>query len=388
MASEPENIDVWNTPALQPPPNVIPDFAHPGGDGNLAAAVIIVCGVAAGIAFCVRLASRFIVRRVYIEDGLFFATLGLYAGFMYEIYIMDSKYYHVREWNISLHTLSNVLFATHVMTLLYGLTVMLLKVAILLSWLRLFVPMKQRNAMFWTLHALIWTNIIFYTVGTFCEIFRCTPREKIWNPVFVGGYCSITLSTHAKGSGFINLLSDVIILLFPQTVIWRLHVTPRQKIGLSLLFVVGVFAVATATVRIYYLIREFSSSDLIYNGSDLVLWMAAEISAGFLVMGLPSLPNVVRALPGSGSMMSFFKGSSSSGGEERKNSRRGLPSWFKPSPRGRGRRGDSSIMGTTRGGSQADMVFVTSWDPSTKETTTTWGNGSSGNSSTSLKGFR
>jgi hypothetical protein len=121
---------------------------------------------------------------------------------------------------------------------------MLLKVAILLSWLRLFVPMKQRNAMFWTLQVLIWAIIIFYIVCTFCEIFRCTPREKIWNPAFVGGYCAINLQDHAKGSGFINLVSDVIILLFPQKMIWSLHVTSRQKIGMSLLFLVGFLYVS------------------------------------------------------------------------------------------------------------------------------------------------
>lgn len=132
------------------------------------------------------------------------------------------------------------------MTILYGLCVMLLKVAILLSWLRLFVPMKQRNAMFWTLHALIWTNVIFYTVGTLCEIFRCTPYEKIWNPMFESGQCSIRLQDHAEASGFINLVSDVIILLFPQKIIWSLHVTARQKIGMSLLFIVGVLYVLLA----------------------------------------------------------------------------------------------------------------------------------------------
>jgi hypothetical protein len=130
------------------------------------------------------------------------------------------------------------------MTILYGLCVMLLKVAILLSWLRLFVPMKQRNANFWTLQALICANVIFYIVCTFCEIFRCTPREKIWNPVFEGGYCSVNMQDHAKASGFINLVSDVIILLFPQKIIWDLHVTRKQKVGMSLLFVVGFLYVS------------------------------------------------------------------------------------------------------------------------------------------------
>jgi hypothetical protein len=140
---------------------------------------------------------------------------------------------------------------------------------------------------------------------------------------------------------------------------------------------------AAATVRLYYLFKEFDGADFIYIRSDLVLWMAAEIAAGFLVMGLPSLPKVFRALPGSGSMMSFFKSIWRGLSGEQENSRRGLPSWFKPSPK---RALDSSITGTTKGGSPANMVFVTSWDPCTQKTTTTITTTSgAGSSESSLK---
>ncbi|KAF2260236.1 hypothetical protein CC78DRAFT_418336, partial [Lojkania enalia] len=288
-------------PAMEPPSGIMPDLANPGGNGGIAIGVATLCAVIAGLAFLLRLASRVVTKRVYIEDALFISALGLYAGFLYEILLMGGEVYHVHTWNVSLRTLSDVLYKSHIMSLLYGLSIMLIKVAILLSWIRIFVPMKQRNAFFWVSHALIWSNVLFYGIGTITEIWQCKPREKIWNPFLIaageaGGHCPIDITKHAKASGFINLLSDIIILMLPQKVIWGLNVTRKQKIGMSLLFVVGIFATAAATVRIYYLFKTYDANDMIYYGSDLVLWMAAEIAAGFLIMGFPSLPKVFNAL--------------------------------------------------------------------------------------------
>jgi hypothetical protein len=128
----------------------------------------------------------------------------------------------------------------HVGSIFYGLIVMCLKVAILIDWLRLFVPQGQRNWLFWTLHALIWANVIYYGSGTLIEVWRCHPREKIWNPLFEGGSCPINIGANNFVSGIVNIVSDFAILLLPQWVIWNLHITKAKRMGVSLLFVIGL----------------------------------------------------------------------------------------------------------------------------------------------------
>jgi hypothetical protein len=117
---------------------------------------------------------------------------------------------------------------------------MCLKVAIMIDWLHLFVPRGQRNWLFWSLHGLIWANIIYYGSGTLIEIWRCTPREKIWNPLFEGGSCPINIGVNNFVSGIVNIVSDLAILLLPQWVIWNLHATRAKRVGVSLLFLIGV----------------------------------------------------------------------------------------------------------------------------------------------------
>jgi hypothetical protein len=120
---------------------------------------------------------------------------------------------------------------------------MCLKIAILLDWLRLFVPFGQRNWMFWTFHALIWANAIYFVSGTFIEVWRCNPREKIWNPLYEGGSCPINIGANNLSSGLMNIATDVAILALPQWVIWNLHTTRTKRVWVSLLFLIGLLLV-------------------------------------------------------------------------------------------------------------------------------------------------
>lgn len=120
---------------------------------------------------------------------------------------------------------------------------MLIKVAILLTWVRIFVPAGQRNATFWILHSLIWATVIFYAIGFFSETFRCWPRQKIWDPWYEGGTCPINDAVHNVLNIFCtvyNLVSDSAILAMPQWIIWKLQMSRDRKWGLSLLFVIGI----------------------------------------------------------------------------------------------------------------------------------------------------
>jgi hypothetical protein len=115
-----------------------------------------------------------------------------------------------------------------------------LKVGILLDWLATFVPLGQKNFMFWTCWIMIGVTTIFYLVLLPVEIFQCTPREKIWNKLYEGGYCIQNPSARNFAGGFIAAISDLIIFILPQNVIWRLNMSTQRKIGVSILFTFGL----------------------------------------------------------------------------------------------------------------------------------------------------
>lgn len=135
----------------------------------------------------------------------------------------------------------------HLASITYGVSIMFVKLAILLDWLRIFVPRGQKNRLYWTLQVLIWSNVIYYVSGSFLEIFRCWPRQKIWDPLFEGGSCPIDIAANNFASTLINLASDIAILLLPQWVIWKLQISKAKRMGISLLFVIGILSVSVCS---------------------------------------------------------------------------------------------------------------------------------------------
>jgi hypothetical protein len=113
-----------------------------------------------------------------------------------------------------------------------------IKPAILLQWVRLFVPRGSHTTLFWTCHITAWTNFVASVVQLFLVAFACNPREKYWNALVLGK--CLDANATAFAAPIINLGFDIIILLLPQKVIWNLHLPFRKKLGIATLFALGL----------------------------------------------------------------------------------------------------------------------------------------------------
>ena len=122
-------------------------------------------------------------------------------------------------------------------SIIYGPIIAIAKLAILLQLKRIFVAHK-RDFVFYGVHILIWSNLLFYTIETFLEIFACTPREKIWNPS-TPGHC-IGIENNYIAIGAWNVLSDFLILILPMVAIWNLQMANTRKIGVAAVFATGL----------------------------------------------------------------------------------------------------------------------------------------------------
>lgn len=74
----PEEIAfLWEGPALEPPPGIMPDFVNPGGIHGLAYGVVILGGTLAAVSVMLRVISRVVLREAFIEDGEPHSTSGV-----------------------------------------------------------------------------------------------------------------------------------------------------------------------------------------------------------------------------------------------------------------------------------------------------------------------
>ena len=126
--------------------------------------------------------------------------------------------------------------------ILYCINMFLIKLAILLQLLRVFVPLHKRSTMFWACHALIWLNFIYYTTYVFLAIFSCNPVKKGWSKQVypeIEGTCLDLRAAYIAGAA-INTASDLSIVILPQPLIWNLQLSLNRKVGLCAIFLIGL----------------------------------------------------------------------------------------------------------------------------------------------------
>ena len=121
----------------------------------------------------------------------------------------------------------------------YGFIVFVVKLSILLQYLSIFVPIRKINLVFVGCHLLLGATFVFYTIVIWIEIFLCNPREKWWNPLITGGHCFSESTVNISAAAF-NTLSDFLLILLPQGIIWKLKMRWQRKVGVSAIFLTGL----------------------------------------------------------------------------------------------------------------------------------------------------
>ncbi|KAI0810210.1 hypothetical protein GGR55DRAFT_688911 [Xylaria sp. FL0064] len=271
--------------------------AAPAGDiGNHEAPEFIVAlsGIVGFLAVATRLFARHMIRKLGFSDILLVVSFGLFVVLLYNGFgagIYPGFGVHASQFNPKLATASHFNFKLG--TVAFGLGIAFLKIAILLDWQQTFVATGTRNTLFWIIQLLIWSNSIFYFIGTFVGIFLCPPKD-------VGSIkCNMDLVKFIIASGIINFISDLAILITPHWVIWNLNMSSARKKGISFLFLIGLCATLSALARLICVIKAYQALDTLYYSVIINICADAEQTFGFLVLGWAKrLGSLARSRPG------------------------------------------------------------------------------------------
>lgn len=122
---------------------------------------------------------------------------------------------------------------------MYGICIFFIKLSILSQYIHVFMPSREPKLMFWVTIFFIVANFIFYFASTVAEIWACSPIAKAWDPLITEGHC-IDLDALNVAASSVNTASDLIILILPQLVIWRLNTSFQRKVTVSIIFLIAV----------------------------------------------------------------------------------------------------------------------------------------------------
>ncbi|KAG9231786.1 hypothetical protein BJ875DRAFT_105796 [Amylocarpus encephaloides] len=174
----------------------------------------------------------------------------------------------------------------YITEIFFLLSIMLIKVSILLFFIRIF-PGGNHRKMIWGLMALL---LITHMTSVCTAIFQCVPFRGNWEnwmykspPVkCINVYAAILASA---GS---SLALDILILVFPIPILWKLKLAWNKKIQLLLIFSVGIFVVICACARIPTLKLMKASRDPSWDQQPVAVWSGLEAVTGIICGSLPA----------------------------------------------------------------------------------------------------
>lgn len=129
-----------------------------------------------------------------------------------------------------------IVLATEV---LYNPAIACVKISMLLLYNRIFPDQKFRYGLI----AIGSFVIVYSTIVSFTAIFQCRPTAAAWDPYIEGAKC-IDFGKEAIVFSIINAITDVVIVVLPMPLLWRMQMEWRRKVQVMAMF-------ATSSVYVF-----------------------------------------------------------------------------------------------------------------------------------------
>ncbi|KAJ4003976.1 hypothetical protein NW752_010938 [Fusarium irregulare] len=178
----------------------------------------------------------------------------------------------------------------YIMTILYFTLQTFLKLAMIAFFLRIFPTRGVRRA----LYATAAFNCLYGLVYIFIAVFQCQPINLFWNRwqhKDVAGKC-LNINYMTWSSGAFTVALDIWILSIPLSQLKKLNLDWKKKIGVGIMFSVGLFVTIVSILRLITTIK-FTAGDGANNATweyvEFDVWSTIEIATGVVCACLPSL---------------------------------------------------------------------------------------------------
>ncbi|MCJ1438481.1 hypothetical protein MMC27_007871 [Xylographa pallens] len=244
--------------------------------------LIVVVSIVAPCVTTVFIAARiwtraFILKSLGWDDYISLITLSFTIA--YSIVLIYATQYGMGShiWNMDEMLASSYYKWVAIQSTIYVFCLLGYKLVVLFLYLRLFsIDGRVRYAtyavMFWVVGYLL-CNFITQVAG-------CKPISKFWSPA-TPGFCYNFIKADLV-FGSMNWISDLVIFALPWPVVWKMQLTRREKVGVSLVFMSGAVACIVAVIRYAYMYTDLASYDRTWIAGLTFTWSVLELNTGLI----------------------------------------------------------------------------------------------------------
>lgn len=133
-------------------------------------------------------------------------------------------------------------------------------------------------------------SILFVTMATIsfiiATIFQCTPITKSWSRK-LPGHCINNTAFRWSWATY-DILSDLWIWLLPIAKFLRLKQNVAQKIGLTGIFLLGLFTCLSSIIRMVGIEESTTSKDTTWSSMSAFVWSDVEAKTALICVCLPA----------------------------------------------------------------------------------------------------
>lgn len=283
-----------DVPIMRPPPGHTSNFAHKE-DHRLFVQIVVtlvICVVLSTVSVAARVVTRlWFVKMFGWDDGLAVLAIllnyGLTVCFAGEIVSgLAFSTYNTSLRDFMMHYFDDWTFWNSVFTIFLYFTFAAIKLSILMLYLRLLGPTHKRLRIgVWVLAGLVMVILI----GTTAALLNfCHPVQKLFRPQ-VPGTCNISAVLFVV-QAVAQIVTDLLILIPPIPVVWRLNASSARRVGFILTLCIGLFVTGIGLARLGILITQLNSPNLTIDIQYLGTYLAIfEINFAIVAICIPAL---------------------------------------------------------------------------------------------------
>lgn len=162
------------------------------------------------------------------------------------------------------------------------------KVSLVLLYLRIWSKdSRNLNMACWIVIGLLTALFISFEFAT---IFQCIPISYNWRSLIdrtAKGSCTDRQAQIYSQAAF-NIFFDVLVLLLPVPSLLKLNISWMKKLGVGIVFAVGIVVTICSIVRLTYLSKYSDSTNVTWNYTYIGLWSLLEVHLSVVCVCVPA----------------------------------------------------------------------------------------------------
>ncbi|KAL2005576.1 hypothetical protein VTN00DRAFT_10069 [Thermoascus crustaceus] len=243
---------------------------------------------------CLRLYVRIKVKGVFgWDDGIVMVAMGCLVAYAAvstaAANIGLGKHLEVVEQNpnnlIYVALLCNIGETLAIMACTLG------KTSFAVTLLRIIVQRWAQTVLWFV---IITMNVVNVLAALFVFV-QCKDPRHLWNPA-IPSECwpTYVFTNFSLFVGAYSGAQDFVLALLPWTIIWRLQMQKKEKLGIAVAMSLGIFAGGAAIVKTTYLVALSAKSDFTWELAPLLIWAAVEDGLAIAAASIPALRPLLR----------------------------------------------------------------------------------------------